>query len=61
MKTPIGYYGGKRQIATIILGLIPEHRVYCEPFLGGAAVFFAKHPSEVEIINDTNGEPYQFL
>jgi DNA adenine methylase len=60
VKTPISYYGGKRQLATIILGLIPEHRIYCEPFMGGAAVFFAKEPSEVEIINDTNGELINF-
>jgi DNA adenine methylase len=60
MKTPLSYYGGKQQLARRILGLIPEHRIYCEPFLGGAAVFFAKPPSEVEIINDTNGELINF-
>jgi DNA adenine methylase len=60
VKTPLSYYGGKQQLAKIILGLIPEHRVYCEPFLGGAAIFFAKEPSKVEIINDTNGEIINF-
>jgi DNA adenine methylase len=60
MKTPLSYYGGKQQLAKLILGLIPEHRVYCEPFLGGAAIFFAKEPSKVEIINDTNGEIINF-
>jgi DNA adenine methylase len=60
MKTPLSYYGGKQQLSKIILGLIPPHRVYCEPFLGGAAVFFAKEPSKVEIINDTNGEIINF-
>jgi DNA adenine methylase len=60
MKTPISYYGGKQTLAPIILGLIPEHRIYCEPFLGGAAVFFAKKPSKVEIINDTNCELINF-
>ena len=55
MKKPLSYYGGKQRLAKLILGLIPEHRVYCEPFLGGAAIFFAKTPSKVEIINDTNG------
>jgi DNA adenine methylase len=39
---------------------MPEHRLYCEPFAGGAAVFFAKEPSKVEIINDTNGELINF-
>jgi DNA adenine methylase len=60
MKTPLSYYGGKQTLAGIILGLIPPHRVYCEPFLGGGAIFFAKEPSEVEIINDTNGEIINF-
>ena len=60
MRTPLSYYGGKQTLAGTILGLIPPHRLYCEPFLGGAAVFFAKEPSKVEIINDTNGEIVNF-
>ncbi|MDR2048920.1 MAG: DNA adenine methylase [Treponema sp.] len=60
MKTPLSYYGGKQQLASRILELIPEHRIYCEPFIGGAAVFFAKEPSPVEVINDTNGELINF-
>jgi DNA adenine methylase len=60
MRTPLSYYGGKQQLATRILGMIPEHQVYCEPFCGGAAIFFAKEPSKVEIINDTNGEIINF-
>jgi DNA adenine methylase len=60
LKTLLSYYGGKQQLAPAILGLIPEHRIYCEPFLGGAAVFFAKEPSKVEIINDCNGEIVNF-
>jgi len=51
MKTPLSYYGGKQQLASKIVSLIPEHKIYCEPFIGGAAVFFRKAPSEVEIIN----------
>ena len=39
MKTPLTYYGGKQQLASIIVSLIPEHGIYCEPFIGGAAVF----------------------
>jgi len=60
MRTPLSYYGGKQQLATRILGMIPEHQIYCEPFCGGAAIFFAKEPSKVEIINDTNGEVINF-
>jgi DNA adenine methylase len=60
MKTPLSYYGGKQQLAGIILGLMPPHRLYCEPFLGGGAIFFAKEPAKVEVINDTNGEIVNF-
>lgn len=60
MKTPITYYGGKQQLASKIISCIPEHQAYCEPFIGGGAVFFQKEPSSVEIINDTNGELINF-
>lgn len=43
-----------------ILPLIPEHRTYVEPFVGGGAVFWSKEPSKVEIINDMNGELINF-
>jgi DNA adenine methylase len=60
MKTPITYYGGKQQLAETIVRLIPPHEIYVEPFIGGAAVYFAKSPSAVEVINDTNGELVNF-
>jgi DNA adenine methylase len=60
MKTPITYYGGKQLMARHILPIIPVHNLYCEPFAGGAAIFFAKLPSEVEILNDTNRELINF-
>lgn len=60
VRTPITYYGGKQRLVSLILSLIPEHKLYCEPFVGGAAVFFAKEPSEIEIINDLNGEVVNF-
>jgi len=37
-----------------ILPLIPNHKLYCEPFFGGGAVYFAKAPSKIEVINDKN-------
>jgi DNA adenine methylase len=60
LKTPLSYYGGKQQLAGSSLGLIPPHRLYCEPFMGGGVIFFAKEPAEVEVINDTNGEIINF-
>lgn len=47
-------------MARYILPIIPVHNLYCEPFAGGAAIFFAKQPSEVEILNDTNRELINF-
>lgn len=43
-----------------ILPLIPPHKKYVEPFAGGAAVFFAKPPSPVEVLNDINGNLANF-
>ncbi len=60
LRTPISYYGGKQKLAATVISLIPEHQLYCEPFVGGAAIFFAKPTSPVEVINDTNAELINF-
>lgn len=60
IKTPISYYGGKQNLVSAILPLIPNHRTYVEPFVGGGAIFWAKQPSEAEIINDYNRELINF-
>lgn len=60
MKTPISYYGGKQNLTTKILSLIPPHKIYTEAFFGGGAIFFAKEPVESEVINDTNGMVVNF-
>jgi len=52
----IPWIGGKRRLAKRILPLFPEHTCYCEPFAGGAAMFFLKHPSSVEVLNDCNND-----
>ena len=59
-RTPISYYGGKQNLTKHILSLIPEHNLYCEPFVGGGAIFFAKQPSPVEVINDLDGRVVNF-
>lgn len=52
----IPWVGGKRKLARQILPLFPKHTCYVEPFCGGAALFFSKDQSKVEVINDINGE-----
>jgi site-specific DNA-adenine methylase len=43
------YIGGKSQAGVYqrIINLIPPHRVYVEPFLGGGAILRLKSPAEV--------------
>ncbi len=59
-KTPLSYYGGKQKLVATIKTKLHPHNLYCEPFIGGAAVLFGKEPSEVEVINDTNKELMNF-
>jgi DNA adenine methylase len=52
----VPWLGGKRRLAKHILPLFPEHSCYVEAFAGGAALFFMKEPSDVEVLNDVNGD-----
>jgi len=52
----VPWQGGKRRLAKEILPLFGPHKTYVEPFCGGAAMFFYKEPSQVEVLNDINGE-----
>lgn len=61
MKPPFAYYGGKARLAPWIVSLMPRHEVYVEPCLGAGAVFFAKPPTEHEIINDLDGAIVTFF
>lgn len=47
---------GKTHLAQRIAAELPEHRVYVEPFAGGAQVLFAKDLSEVEVVSDLDPE-----
>lgn len=60
MRTPLTYYGGKQALSRQIVPLMPTHRVYLEPFCGGAAVLFAKPRAERETLNDADGQIMRF-
>ena len=48
--------GGKRQLLDTLIPLVPkDYSVYCEPFVGGGALFFALQPQSA-CINDVNHE-----
>jgi DNA adenine methylase len=60
VRTPLTYYGGKQTLASQIVPLFPAHRVYLEPFAGGAALLFAKPRAERETLNDLDGQIVTF-
>lgn len=47
---------GKKRIAQRLADMLPAHKTYVEPFAGSAAVFFAKPPAQVEVLNDADLE-----
>lgn len=60
MKAAFAYFGGKTKMAPSIVDLMPEHRVYIEPFFGSGAVLMAKPPVDFEIVNDLDNAVVAF-
>ncbi len=55
MKAIMKYPGSKWSIAEWIISFFPEHHSYLEPFLGSGAVLFNKPRSNIETVNDLDG------
>ncbi len=55
-KTIWGSPAGKKRIAARLVGMLPPHDTYVEPFAGSAAVLFEKEPARVEAINDADAD-----
>lgn len=54
----VKWVGGKRQLLPELFRLLPKRLssyTYCEPFLGGGALFFALQPKKA-IVNDINAD-----
>lgn len=55
MKAVMKYPGSKWSIADWIIQFFPEHHSYLEPFFGSGAVLFNKPRSNIETVNDLDG------
>ena len=55
MKAVMKYPGSKWALAKWIISFFPEHHSYLEPFLGSGAVLFNKPRSNIETVNDMDG------
>ena len=52
INSPFRYAGGKFYARKLIAEHLIESEVYCEPFAGGASIFFYKEKSKINILND---------
>lgn len=50
MKTPISYYGGKQNLISEILPLMPKHTQYVEPFIGGGQYFLLRKNQNMNVL-----------
>ena len=55
MKAVMKYPGSKWSISKWIIGFFPQHHSYLEPFFGSGAVLFNKPRSDIETVNDLDG------
>ena len=61
MNAILKYPGAKWRIVDWIIENMTTHHSYVEPYFGSGAVFFNKSPSNIETINDLDGEVVNFF
>ena len=47
-----GYYGGKNRIYDMLNNLMPQSKIFIEPFIGSGSTILNRERSEIEIVND---------
>ena len=52
LTPPLKWHGGKHYLTRHVLGLMPRHLHYVEPFFGGGQVLFARDPQDPRYLWD---------
>ena len=61
LNSPFKWVGGKSRLRKRILPLIPPHTCFVDLFAGAGWVLLGKPPSDVEVLNDLDGEVVNFF
>ncbi|MBC8485370.1 MAG: DNA adenine methylase, partial [Bacteroidetes bacterium] len=63
LRSPIRWFGGKGNMIAKIVPILEKipHRIYVEPFGGGASILLAKKPKPIEIYNDMDSGLHDFF
>lgn len=61
MKQVLKYPGAKSRLADWIVGNMPKHDVYLEPYAGSLSVLLSKPRCHIETVNDLHGEVVNFF
>lgn len=49
---PVQWFGGKGRLSYKLLPLIPQGKVFVEPYGGAANILIRRKPVEIEVYND---------